>query len=147
MGWYTYITNFTLSVNISMDSKLEKYIIALLIIILISLAACAKPAKEYKPGPFGVVVDHAEGIGTMIGCMFNPKILLITSLYRRQIWYRDQTVTRLATQCDVGVSLQSKTHPLFCIQQWHMHTVLCILELDFYNPEMSHFFSFTCCII
>ena len=57
-----------------MDSKLEKYIIALLIIILISLAACATPAKEYKPGPFGVVVDHAEGIGTMIGCMFYPKI-------------------------------------------------------------------------
>jgi hypothetical protein len=61
-------------VNIFMDSKLEKYIIALLLIILISLAACAKPAKEYKPGPFGVVVDHAESVGTMIGCMFNPKV-------------------------------------------------------------------------
>ena len=43
-------------------------------IILVSLAACAKPSKEYKPGPFGVVVDHAESVGTMIGCMFNPKI-------------------------------------------------------------------------
>lgn len=57
-----------------MDSKLERYIIVLLMIILVSLAACAKPSKEYKPGPFGVVVDHAESVGTMIGCMFNPKI-------------------------------------------------------------------------
>ena len=38
--------------------------------------------------------------------------------------YRDQIVT-----CDVGVSLNSKTHPLFMkyIQQWHKHTVLCII--------------------
>jgi len=43
-------------------------------IILVSLAACAKPAKEYTPGPFGAVVDHAESVGTMIGCMFAPKI-------------------------------------------------------------------------
>ena len=37
--------------------------------------------------------------------------------------YRDQIVT-----CDVGVSLNSKTHPLFMkyIQQWHKLTVLCI---------------------
>lgn len=57
-----------------MDSKLERYIIILLMIILVSLAACAKPAKEYTPGPFGAVVDHAESVGTMIGCMFAPKI-------------------------------------------------------------------------
>ena len=35
--------------------------------------------------------------------------------------YRDQIVT-----CDVGVSLNSKTHPLSMVQQWHKHTVLCI---------------------
>ena len=37
--------------------------------------------------------------------------------------YRDQIVT-----CDVGVSLNSKTHPLFMkyIQQWYKHTVLYI---------------------
>ena len=57
-----------------MDSKLERYIIILLVIILVSLAACAKPAKENKPGPFVAVVDHAESVGTMIGCMFAPKI-------------------------------------------------------------------------
>ena len=57
-----------------MDSKLERYVIILLMIILVSLAACAKPAKEYNPGPFGAVVDHAESVGTMIGCMFAPKI-------------------------------------------------------------------------
>ena len=33
--------------------------------------------------------------------------------------YRDQIVT-----CDVGVSLNSKTHHE--VQQWHKHTVLCI---------------------
>ena len=53
---------------------MERYIIILLMIILVSLAACAKPAKEYTPGPFGAVVDHAESVGTMIGCMFAPKI-------------------------------------------------------------------------
>ncbi len=57
-----------------MDSKLEKYIIILLMIILISLAACAKKPKEYKPGPFGVVIENAESVGTMIGCMFAPKV-------------------------------------------------------------------------
>lgn len=57
-----------------MDKKLENYIIVLLVIILIGVAGCAKKSKEYKPGPFGVVVDHAESVGTMIGCMFDPKI-------------------------------------------------------------------------
>ena len=38
------------------------------------MAACAKKPKEYKPGPFGAVVDHAESVGNMIGCMFAPKI-------------------------------------------------------------------------
>ena len=57
-----------------MNNRLEKYIIVLLVIILISLAACAKPQKEYEPGPFGAVFDHAESVGTMIGCMFNPKV-------------------------------------------------------------------------
>ena len=66
--------------------------------------------------------------------------------------YRDQIVT-----CDVGVSLHSKTHPLFMkpVQQGHKHTVLCIYSTIracflcfFYNPYMSLFnsknFSFTC---
>ena len=57
-----------------MDKKLENYIIVLLVIILISVAGCAQKTKDYKPGPFGVVVDHAESVGTMIGCMFSPKI-------------------------------------------------------------------------
>jgi len=57
-----------------MNNRLEKYIIVLLVIILISLAACAKPQKEYEPGPFGAVFDHAESVGTMIGCMFNAKV-------------------------------------------------------------------------
>ena len=35
--------------------------------------------------------------------------------------YRDQMVT-----CDVGVSLHSKTHPLFVKHGWHKCTVLCI---------------------
>ena len=57
-----------------MYKKLENYIVVLLVIILISVVGCAKKSKEYKPGPFGVVVDHAESVGTMIGCMFDPKI-------------------------------------------------------------------------
>ena len=57
-----------------MNKKLETYIIVLLVIILVSMSACAQKTKEYKPGPFGVVVDHAESVGTMIGCMFAPKL-------------------------------------------------------------------------
>ena len=58
--------------------------------------------------------------------------------------YRDQIVT-----CDVGVSLHSKTHPLF--MKYSKHTVLSIRACFlcfFYNPYMSLFnsknFSFTC---
>jgi hypothetical protein len=57
-----------------MDRKLENYIIVLLVIILVSLAACAKKTKEYRPGPFGAVVENAESVGIMLGCMVNPKI-------------------------------------------------------------------------
>ena len=32
--------------------------------------------------------------------------------------YRDQIVT-----CDVGVSLHSKTHPVYEVEQWHKHTI------------------------
>ena len=61
--------------------------------------------------------------------------------------YRDQIVT-----CDVGVSLNSKTHPLF-MKYSNAHSVMhitiqaCFLCF-FYNPYMSLFnsknFSFTC---
>ena len=57
-----------------MDKKLENYIIVLLVIILISVAGCAQKTKEYKPGPLGAVVENAEAVGTLLGCMFNPKI-------------------------------------------------------------------------
>lgn len=70
----THITPNKSKLNICMNKKLETYIIVLLVIILVSMSACAQKTKEYKPGPFGVVVDHAESVGTMIGCMFAPKI-------------------------------------------------------------------------
>ena len=62
--------------------------------------------------------------------------------------YRDQIVT-----CDVGVSLHSKTHPLFMkysnmMAQAHSGTHITIQACFlcfFYNPYMSLFnFSFTC---
>ena len=63
--------------------------------------------------------------------------------------YRDQIVTH-----DVGVSLHSKTHPLFMKYSNGTSTVLCISLSElvscafFYNPYMSLFnsqnFSFTC---
>ena len=43
-------------------------------------------------------------------------VKLVASLWRGRVdrdGYRDQIVTRLYTQCDVGVSLLSKTHPQF----------------------------------
>jgi len=57
-----------------MHNRLEKYIIVLLVIILISLAACAKPQKEYDPGPLGVVVERSQTIGKLLGCMVAPKL-------------------------------------------------------------------------
>jgi hypothetical protein len=56
------------------EKKIEKYIIVLLVIILISLAACAKPKEEYEPGPLGVVIEQSETIGKLLGCMFAPKV-------------------------------------------------------------------------
>ena len=64
--------------------------------------------------------------------------------------YRDQIVT-----CDVGVSLHSKTHPLFYeVEQWHKHTVLCISLSELVSCAFSTIpicpffnsknFSFTC---
>ena len=66
--------------------------------------------------------------------------------------YRDQIVTY-----DVGVSLNSKTHPLFIyeVQQWHKHTVLCISLSELVSCAFSTIpiimslfnsknFSFTC---
>ena len=57
-----------------MNNRLEKYIIVLLVIILISLAACAKPQKEYEPGPLEVVVEQSQTIGKLLGCMVAPKL-------------------------------------------------------------------------
>jgi len=57
-----------------MHNRLEKYIIVLLVIILISLAACAKPQKEYEPGPLEVVVEQSQTIGKLLGCMVAPKL-------------------------------------------------------------------------
>ncbi len=58
------------------NEKVEKYIIifCVLVIIFIGLTSCAKQPKEYKPGPFGLVIENAESVGTMIGCMFAPKV-------------------------------------------------------------------------
>jgi len=57
------------------EHKIEKYTIVLLLIILIGLAACVKKEPTVNgPGPLGTVVENAESIGTMLGCMFNPKV-------------------------------------------------------------------------
>ena len=54
-----------------MNVKLEKWIIILLIILLIGLAACAKP-QEKKSGVFGPVIHNAEAFGKALGCMAAP---------------------------------------------------------------------------
>ena len=54
-----------------MNKKLEKWIIILLIILLIGLAACAKP-QEKKSGVFGPVIENAEAFGKALGCMAAP---------------------------------------------------------------------------
>jgi hypothetical protein len=54
-----------------MNAKLEKWIMILLIILLIGLAACAKP-QEKKPGVFGPVIHNAEAFGKALGCMAAP---------------------------------------------------------------------------
>ena len=60
--------------------------------------------------------------------------------------YRDQIVT-----CDVGVSLNSKTHPLFMKYSNGTSTHRACFLCFFYNPYMSPFhsknFSFTCIIM
>ena len=54
-----------------MNMKLERYIIILLILLLIGIAACAKP-QEKKSGVFGPVIHNAEVFGKALGCMAAP---------------------------------------------------------------------------
>ena len=54
-----------------MNAKLERYIIILLILLLIGIAACTKP-QEKKSGVLGPVIHNAEAFGKALGCMAAP---------------------------------------------------------------------------